>query len=74
MTRQASLLRERAVSCLRAETDLRNAIDHRQFEVFSGFYFSRPVDAAAADALIAADPWRERPNAREGALRYTHAG
>jgi EAL domain-containing protein (putative c-di-GMP-specific phosphodiesterase class I) len=43
-------------------------------EYAQGFYFSRPVDAAAADALIAADPWRERPDAREGALRYTHAG
>ena len=43
-------------------------------EYAQGFYFSRPVDAAAADALIAADPWRERPEPRDGGLRYTLAG
>ena len=26
-----------------------------------GFYFSHPVDLAAADGLIATQPWREEP-------------
>jgi len=28
-------------------------------EYVQGFYFSRPVDVAAADGLIASQPWRE---------------
>jgi diguanylate cyclase (GGDEF)-like protein len=43
-------------------------------EYAQGFFFSRPVDVTAADALIAAEPWRERPDTRDRALRYTHAG
>jgi diguanylate cyclase (GGDEF)-like protein/PAS domain S-box-containing protein len=33
-------------------------------ELAQGFYFSRPVDRAAADRLIASQPWREDDRAR----------
>jgi diguanylate cyclase (GGDEF)-like protein/PAS domain S-box-containing protein len=33
-------------------------------EYAQGFYFSKPVDVAAADDLIDAEPWRDEPGAR----------